>query len=105
MFRNTKTVDSNKFRNDLEVSLTPLLDDLMQSSVTPEALDNSFNQLVECRHNVIEKHAPLQKVSRRQKRILQKPWLTKGLLISIKNKQKMHRNFLLNGNEFEKKVL
>jgi len=34
---------------------------------------------------VIYKHAPLVKASRKQKRILQNPWLTKGL---FKQKQK-----------------
>ena len=33
---------------------------------------------------------------------MQKPWLTKGLLTSIKHKQKLHKNFYINGNNFEK---
>jgi len=75
-----------------------LLQDLMYLSVTQESLDNSFNQLVETLSNVIENNAPLQTASRRQKRILPKQWLTKGFLISIKNKQKMYKI----GNKFEK---
>jgi len=38
---------------------------------------------------MIDKHAPTVKASRKQKRILQNPWLTKGLLVSIK--QKLHQ--------------
>jgi len=58
--------------------------------VAQESLDNSFNQLVDTLSMVIENHAPLQTTARKQKHItvLQKPWLTKSLLISIKNKQK-----------------
>ena len=52
--------------------------------------------------SVIEKHAPFQTMSRKQKRIQQKPWLTKGLLVSIKNKQKLYQSYFLNGNEYEK---
>jgi len=40
---------------------------------------------------VIDKHVPIVKACRKQKRILQNPWLTKGLLVSIKQKQKLHR--------------
>ena len=41
-------------------------------------------------------------MSRKQKRIQQKPWLTKGLLVSIKNKQKLYQSYFLNGNAYEK---
>ena len=53
-------------------------------------------------NKVIEKHAPLQKISRKLSRIRQKPWITKGLLISIKNKQKLYRNFFLKATAFGK---
>ena len=43
-------------------------------------------------------HAPLRKASRRQKRIQRNPWLTKGLLTSIKHKQKLYRTHFLNGD-------
>ena len=41
-------------------------------------------------------------MSRKQKRIQQKPRLTKGLLVSIKNKQKLYQSYFLNGNAYEK---
>jgi len=72
--------------------------------LTPELLDQNFTKLVECISEVIEKHAPLQRASRKQKRIQQNPWLTKGLLISIKNKQKLHKTLFLNGNDFERSL-
>ena len=52
--------------------------------------------------NVIERHAPLQVALRRQKRVQQKPWLTKGLLVTIKNKQKLYKCYFLNGNELQR---
>ena len=51
---------------------------------------------------VTEKHALLQTASRKQKRMQNKPWLTKGLLVSIKNKQILCKKFFLNNNEFGK---
>ena len=102
MLRNTKSINRENFCKDLDPSLAPLVYELTHNSVTRESLDDSFSKLVQTLSKVIEKHAPLQKASRKQKRIMQKPWLTKGLLTSIKNKQKLHKNFYTNGNNFEK---
>ena len=44
----------------------------------------------------------MQTVSRKLSRIRQKPWLSIGLLISIKNKEKLYRNFFLNGTTIGK---
>ena len=52
----------------------------------------------------IDKHALLQKISRRKRKLLSKPWITKGILVSIKNKQKMHKTFYRKGNDFEKLI-
>ena len=52
--------------------------------------------------NIIERHAPLQVAARRQKRVQQKTRLAKGLLVSIKNKQKLYKCYFLNGNEFQR---
>ena len=56
---------------------------------------NSFSQ-------IINNHAPLQTLSRKKKRLQQKPWITKGLLTSIKNKQKLYKTCFLNGNDLDK---
>jgi len=37
-------------------------------------------------------HAPLKTLSKRQERIKSKPWLTKGLLRSIRTKNKLYTN-------------
>ena len=44
----------------------------------------------------------MQKISTQQKRIKLNPWLTKGLLISIKHKQKFYRTHFLNGDSTDK---
>ena len=86
-FRNIHSVNGNKFRNDLASSLMPMMYDIMHSPLSHSSLDQHFNHLVSAMSEVIEKHAPLQTASRKQKRMQNKPWLTKGLLVSIKNKQ------------------
>ena len=74
----------------------------MYSNISHENFDTHFNLFMQAISSVIEKHAPLQTMSRKQKRIQQKPWLTKGLLASIKNKQKLYQSYFLNGNAYEK---
>jgi len=46
---------------------------------------------------------PLQKFQKKAK-LMSKPWLTKCILISIKNKQRLHKTFYRNGNNFEKQL-
>ena len=41
---------------------------------------------------VVDDIAPLKQASRQMKRLKQKPWLTKGLLKSIKRKNKLFKN-------------
>jgi len=90
-YRSTNSVDGNIFRNDLETTLTPIATEVMNTNISRQNFDNYFNKLVTAISQVVETHAPLQTASRKEKRILQKPWLTKALLTSIKNKQKLHR--------------
>ena len=39
---------------------------------------------------IVEKHAPRRKLSRKQQRLLKKPWLTRGIIKSIKSKHTMY---------------
>lgn len=42
-------------------------------------------------HSLIEKFMPIRTLSRKQKRFFNKPWITKGIRISIKTKNKMFK--------------
>ena len=101
-FRNTKSIDGNEFRIDLENVLSPLVNEFVNSNITHQNFNNHFNKLLTVISEVIERHAPLQAASRKQKRLQQKPWLTKGLLVSIKNKQKLYYSCFRNGNDFDR---
>ena len=54
-------------------------------------------------NSVLNKHAPLQKLSRKQKKLNGKPWLSKGILISIKTKHKLLQNMIKTKMEKHKK--
>ena len=54
-----------------------------------------FSAFVEVIKLAINRHAPLKKLSRRLKRLNEKPWITKGILVSIWKKRKLHRPHFL----------
>ena len=53
----------------------------------------TFNDFIK-----IVNYAPLKKISRRQRKLKLKPWITRGLLISIKHKKKLYLSHFINGN-------
>ena len=44
----------------------------------------------------------MKTVSKKWRRFSQKPWLTRGIITSIKHKQKLYCTYFLTGNAFEK---
>ena len=46
MFRNNHAVDGKKFSDDLEAALIPLTYDPLQTTTTPQLVENSFKQVV-----------------------------------------------------------
>ena len=53
---------------------------------------------------MIDKNAPLKEVSRKQKKLHKKPWLSHDLLKAIKDKRKMYKTHFLNGNSAQKEL-
>jgi len=64
--------------------------------------DNSFNAYITLIQKVIEKHTPLKQLSRKQQKLKNKPWISKGIYISIRHKKRMHRSYIC-GDEAMKK--
>ena len=58
---------------------------------TGSTVHNDFDEFIHIFQTIINKHAPLRKLSRREKQLQAKPWITRGLLTSIKNKNRMFR--------------
>ena len=55
-----------------------------------ETFDNYLQNLLE--NNLLEKYAPLKKLNKRERKFQQKPWITKGLQVSIKKKNQYLEN-------------
>ena len=60
------------------------------NDITADNYNFIFSEFLQIVRSAIDFYAPLRQASRRQKRIQSKPWLTKGLLVSIKRKQKLY---------------
>ena len=58
-------------------------------------VNQSMNGITNALKKVTNKHAPIRKTSNAQQRLLKKPWLSKGLLLSIKRRQKMFKSCFL----------
>ena len=74
----------------------------MQATITSQLVENSSKQPVCSTTEIIEKHAPLQTASRKQKRIYKKPLNNSNLLKMIERKQNLRNTHFPNGNESDK---
>jgi len=69
-FRDTQQFNIENALSELQITLSN-----MPSS---EDVNSSLSTLLTSFENVLNKHAPLKTLSKRQERIKSKPWLTKG---------------------------
>ena len=84
--------DFSKFNNEL------FIDDLNKinfNNFVSTDVNQSMNGITNALKEVTNKHAPIRKTSNAQQRLLKKPWLSKGLLLSIKRRQKMFKSYFL----------
>ena len=68
-------------------------------TLSNENFNKLFNSFVDIISHSIDTHAPLRPISRRMRKLLQKLWITKGLLTSIKKKRRMFKSHFLSGEE------
>ena len=61
-------------------------------------LDKTTNDVVNLITKISNKHAPIKKVSRTKQKQLNKPWISNGILKSIKNKQHMYSTHFHSNN-------
>ena len=87
--RNTKEIDKTLFFTELENNLNYYF----KIPADGNQLDLMFTNFISDLKATIDKHASLQKISRKKRKLLSKPWITKGILVSTKNKQKCIKPF------------
>ena len=58
--------------------------------------------LIVFQDGTINQHAPLKPLSRKPKRLKSKPWITKGIHMSIRKRHSLFKSHFLNGEDSEK---
>ena len=86
--------DYSKFNKDLYLDDIKLID--WHEILNPEKnLNEKVQEAINTLNKIVDKHAPIKLASQSKQRQLNKLWLTKGILKSVKRKQKMYRTHLL----------
>ena len=70
-------------------------DDVLPAEPDVNVLFESFHAKIS---EIINRHVPLKKLSKRESPLRAKPWITKGLRISIAIKNKLHKSYLKSKN-------
>ena len=61
-----------------------------------DATSDAFVSVV---HSVIENHAPLKRLSRKEQKLKRKPWITKDIYAMIRRKNIMHKSHYILRNK------
>ncbi|EDO42599.1 predicted protein [Nematostella vectensis] len=99
-----KTCEQQSFRDFSKFNSENFLYDMNQLDwnslhQSTKTLNEKTEDTIHAIHSVIDKHAPMKIASRAKKRQLSKPWITNGILKSIKHKQKMYRSHFFSKNQ------
>ena len=84
LFRTKKKFCPKAFSDNLDWELGNLISN--NFPLNREDFNKIFDQFVNLFAKIIDKHAPLQRLSQKQKKLASKPWIAKGILISIRKK-------------------
>ena len=99
--RDIKNLNIESYLLDLDKNMKEFKNCL--NCINANNFNSIFDDFIKRVRLIIDFYAPLRQISRRQKRLRAKPWLTKGLLVSIKYKQKLYRSHFLS-NDVDKKT-
>ena len=99
--RSLKNFDSENFVIDLQNKLSTI------GAEVKTNVNQDVANLTTMFNSVLDKHAPKRLMSRKEKRLSDKPWITRGILKSIKTKNKLFKKYFKSkqGISNDKKVL
>ena len=104
--KETTDIDSHDFKNFNEVQFESELCNIDWKSVleiNKKDVDFSFSKFFETFNNLLQKHAPIKKLSNKDKKTMKKPWITKGILKSIEKKSQIYRKCIRTKNATKKR--
>ena len=91
--RNLKNFNSESFAYCVSMKLKIYFDNL--EHINKNNINKVCENFVQLIKDEIENFAPLTNLSRKQKKLVKKPWITKGIWTSIKNKQRLYKTWFL----------
>ena len=92
LIRDSRNFSLELFCNDLSLKMS----NFKVSEVSSP--HHQFQTFIDIFTDAINLHAPYRRTTRKEKKLKEKPWLTKGLLKSIKQKNKIYKKFLNHSN-------
>ena len=87
VFRDFKNLNMDAFERDLSATYWSLGTENIDT-------DLSFKTFLQLCHRVLDKHALLKKTTKREKKEKIKPWVTKGIIKSVKVKDQLYMEFI-----------
>ena len=90
IYRRKKTLTKTEIKSFNEDLRILLLNNSFDCS-TPESINNQTGHLISSYKALIDKYLPLRKISNKEKKGLLKPWITRGIKVSIKVRDKLLR--------------
>ena len=99
-YRNKSKFKSEDFCDDVQSKFFAYI--INMPDLDCDNVNDSFSGFVNLLRSIIDDHAPLKRLSRIQQKLGNKPWLTKGIHISICYRRTMFRPLFLLGNNSEK---
>ena len=86
---------------DLQEALEAFL--IINKVISSDQIDLYFDNFVSAFKTCLNKYAPLKRASRKKRKLLSKPWINKGIFVSIRKKQKLSVTYYPKDNEIQKK--
>ena len=104
--KETTDIYCHDFKNFNEVRFESELCNIDWKSIleiNKNDVDFSFSKFFETFNNLLQKHAPIKKLSNKDKKTMKKPWITKGILKSIEKKNQIYRKYIRTKNATKKR--
>ena len=92
--RNIKNLDEDKFLNELKST------DFSFIINSVSTLEDKYSFFHNKFLSIVDKHAPLEKLSKRQQKRKLKPWITNGILKLIKVKNNLYKKIFKSNDKF-----
>ena len=94
--RDFSNFNSSEFCDDLHDALSAFFH--QNKELNDYNFNHRFRDFIEIVKSKIDRHASLKKLTRKQRKLKCKPWITRGILTSIKRKQKLYISHFIKGD-------